>query len=173
TTGSAMMLDREEFLRGMRRVANSVTVVTTGGPCGRHGATVSAFCSVSADPPSVLVCLHGSSRIAAMVRHNGTFCVNVLNESAKSIADRFAGRTGLPCQDRFSGLRLVTSRHPSPILGLAATAFSCDIAESMQHGTHLIVVGRVVAVANTEANPLTYLNGRYSAISEPHVVNRS
>jgi flavin reductase (DIM6/NTAB) family NADH-FMN oxidoreductase RutF len=48
----------------MRRVASSVTVVTTDGAAGRFGTTVSAFSSVSADPPTVLVCLFAQSRIA-------------------------------------------------------------------------------------------------------------
>ena len=61
------LVSRERFVGAMREVAASVTVVTTDGPCGRHGATVSAFSSVSADPPTVLVCLHADSRIAKAV----------------------------------------------------------------------------------------------------------
>jgi flavin reductase (DIM6/NTAB) family NADH-FMN oxidoreductase RutF len=160
------MIPREHFLLGMRRIANTVSVVTTDGPAGRHGATVSAFCSVSADPPSLLVCLNVASRIAAMVQYNCGFCVNVLKESATWVADRFAGRAGSSREDRFVGLRLIEGEHPSPILDLAATAFSCDVADSMQHGTHLIVVGRVVAVASTDTHPLTYLNGRYRTTSQ-------
>ena len=48
----------------MRQVAATVTVVTTDGPAGQAGATVSAFSSLSADPPSVLVCLKADTRIA-------------------------------------------------------------------------------------------------------------
>ena len=62
------MLGRDNFLQAMRRVASSVTVVTTDGPHGRHGATVSAFCSVSADPPSVLICLRADSRIESRIQ---------------------------------------------------------------------------------------------------------
>ena len=56
---------RDAYVHAMRRVASSVAVVTTDGPAGCHGATVSAFSSVSADPPTILVCLRGGSRIAA------------------------------------------------------------------------------------------------------------
>jgi len=66
----------------MRQVAATVTVVTTDGPSGQAGATVSAFTSLSADPPSVLVCLRADSRIARAVQDNGVFCVNVLPEDA-------------------------------------------------------------------------------------------
>jgi flavin reductase (DIM6/NTAB) family NADH-FMN oxidoreductase RutF len=152
--------DRESFLLGMRSVANSVAVVTTDGPAGRHGATVSSFCSVSAVPPSLLVCLNSNSRIAPMVQINRAFCVNVLTASATQIADRFAGRTE-PSLDRFRGLTLLDSAHPAPILDIAACAFSCDAAAIIPHGTHLIVVGHVVSVVKTENAPLTYLNGQY------------
>ena len=73
----AESVPRKSFISAMRRVASSVTVVTTDGPGGRHGATVSAFYSV-ADPPSALVCLKADSRIARSVSaRNGVFCVNV------------------------------------------------------------------------------------------------
>ena len=58
---------RTAFIHAMRGVAASVTVVTTNGKAGRRGATVSAFCSVSADPPTILVCLNKSSGIADAV----------------------------------------------------------------------------------------------------------
>lgn len=45
------MPTREECIEALRDVASSVSVVATDGAAGRHGATVSAFCSVSADPP--------------------------------------------------------------------------------------------------------------------------
>lgn len=57
-------LQRDDFIAAMRQIASTVAVVTTAGPGGKHGATVSSFCSVSADPPTMLVCLHGASRIA-------------------------------------------------------------------------------------------------------------
>ena len=68
------MPTREEFIEALRGVASSVSVVTTDGAAGRHGATVSAFCSVSADPPTLLVCLRGQSRIRSEERRVGKEC---------------------------------------------------------------------------------------------------
>ena len=86
------MVDRSLFIEAMRHVAQSVTVVTTQGADGCTGATVSAFSSLSADPPSVLVCLRSDSRIGLAVGRNRVFCVNVLPEGASALAGRFAGR---------------------------------------------------------------------------------
>ena len=69
---------RNAFIHAMRGVAASVMVVTTNGKAGRRGATVSAFCSVSADPQTILVCLNKSSEIADAVAENSLFNVNIL-----------------------------------------------------------------------------------------------
>ena len=82
---------RTAFIHAMRGVAASVTVVTTNGKAGQRGATVSAFCSVSADPPTILVCLNKSSGIADAVAENGLFNVNILRNDQAMIARRFAG----------------------------------------------------------------------------------
>ena len=97
---------RDLFIKGMRQVANSVAVVTTSGEAGRHGATVSAFSSVSADPPQVLVCLRSASRIATAVNANNAFCLNVLSHQHPHLAERFSGRHDSAVDDRFHGVEL-------------------------------------------------------------------
>ena len=101
-TSDTRSVDRDAFLAAMRQVAATVTVVTTDGLAGRAGATVSAFSSLSADPPSVLVCLRTDSRIARAVIENGAFCVNVLAEDAVEVARAFAGPSPglMVCQSR-------------------------------------------------------------------------
>jgi len=158
-----MSVARTAFLGAMRRVAHSVTVATTDGPAGRHGATVSSFCSVSADPPLVLVCLRAESRIAATVRENGAFCVNVLHESAAHLAERFSARPGAPTPaDRLAGVASARGSGGAPVLANAVAAFSCRVTEVTSAGSHLVVVGEVLAVCAGEAAPLLYLDGEYA-----------
>src|SRR6201996_7752069 len=85
---------RTQFLSGMSRAAFCVNVVTTNGPAGRAGVTVSAMSSVSADGdnPTILVCIHHQSRTAAAIVENGVFCINILRDDQSSIADHFGGR---------------------------------------------------------------------------------
>ncbi len=150
-------IDRETFIAAMRRVASSVSVVTTDGPAGRHGTTVSAFCSVSADPPTVLVCLHGGSRIAALVGDNGIFRVNILPAEAAEIADRFAGKDDADVTDRFDGI--AASGDVPEITG--ATSLKCTVTQTVTEGSHLICFGRVTDVTLGQDIPLTYLAGQY------------
>lgn len=154
---------RAEFITAMRRVAASVTVVTTDGSAGRHGATVSAFSSVSADPPTVLVCLHAKSRIAAAVRGNGRFCVNVLPEHSDGIADRFAGAHDGMVADRFTGIPCEGADGAPPQIE-GATSFACTVDTVVQSGSHLVVFGRVETVGQGAREPLTYLDGAYHRV---------
>ena len=79
TTGPRDAL-RTAFLEGMSRAASAVSVVTTDGPAGRAGVTVSAMTSVSADgeAPTMLTCLNATSSVLALVLKNGCFCINLL-----------------------------------------------------------------------------------------------
>ncbi|KIC09320.1 flavin oxidoreductase [Leisingera sp. ANG-M1] len=154
--------DRSAFITAMRQVASSVTVVTTNGPAGAAGATVSAFASLSADPPSVLVCLRSDSRIAAAVAANKVFCVNVLPEDARETAECFAGRTGKVCGDRFHGVALTETPWGAVLNG--ATAFACQKVTSLAHGTHTIIIGNTFEIHNAGLRPLTYLDGAFHAV---------
>ena len=151
---------RATFISAMRTVASSVCVVTTDGVAGRHGATVSAFSSVCADPPTVLVCLNTTSKIAAHVAANQVFRVNVLPDGAADIAARFAGLHDAKVCDRFEGLSIAGDL--PAIKG--ATSFACDLTQSIVEGTHLICIGRVVDVILGAAVPLTYLAGAYQEL---------
>lgn len=150
-------VSRSQFIAAMRQIASSVCVVTTDGTAGRHGATVSAFCSVSADPPTVLVCLNAGSQIAGQVAANETFRVNVLPRGAEDLAERFAGQQDAWLADRFEGLD-TTGTPP----GFAnATALTCKLVQRLREGTHDICIGRVVDISLGTGLPLTYLAGRY------------
>jgi flavin reductase (DIM6/NTAB) family NADH-FMN oxidoreductase RutF len=159
-------VDRGDFLTAMRAVANSVTVVTTDGKAGRHGGTVSAFCSVSADPPTVLVCLHGDSRIAETVAENGSFCVNVLTTSNQHCSDRFAGRHDNEVEDRFTDIALEESSDITAPIIEGSTAFCCDIKETVTSGTHRIFIGRVMSVKAGKPDPLLYFDGAYRQMGD-------
>jgi len=156
-------VNREEFIQAMRAVAHSVTVVTTDGVAGRHGATVSAFCSVSADPPTVLVCLNATSRIGELVKENGVFTVNVLPEGSEAIAKRFAGMEDKEIADRFDGIEITQAAVPE-IIG--STVFRCHLEQLVPSGSHSIAIGLVDASTIVEKSPLTYCNGDYQSLQK-------
>lgn len=142
-----MTVTREEFRDAMARLGAAVNVVTTDGMAGRAGFTASAVCSVTDDPPTLLVCLNRASRGYAQFKANGVFCVNTLGSDHPAVADAFAGRTGLDGEARFSAgswCRLATG---APVLEEAAVvAFDCRITEIMEKGTHSVFFAEVAAI---------------------------
>ena len=159
-----MPSDRDNFIRAMRSVATSVSVVTTAGPSGVHGATVSSFTSLSADPPTVLICLRTMSRIAHAVSQNGVFCVNVLSERDQITADTFAGRFDDVRSDRFADIPCRQVARHGPVIG-DSTAFACAVESVLEQASHTVFIGRVDDVNVGKHLPLTYLDGQYHSVS--------
>jgi len=164
------MVDRNKFIRAMRRVATSVFIVTTDGPGGRQGATISAFASVSADPPSFLLCLRSDSRMCRAIHVNRKLCVNVLSEDCESIARRFAGADDAHVTSRFEGISFIRNSNYGPIFA-GATSFSGTIANVIHHGTHDIIICNVKLICEDSELPLAYLKGRYRRISDHSSAN--
>lgn len=131
-----------DFRAAMGRFASGVTVITTSVGDRDYGATVSAFSSVSNDPPSVLVCLNSASETQWAVAAAGTFVVNVLAGNQDAVALRFA-RKG---DDKFAGLGTVRSRAGLPVLTDVHVALHCRVVQAMESGTHVVFVGEVEAI---------------------------
>jgi len=156
-------VDRRTFVDAMSRAANGVNVVTTEGLAGCDGVTVSSACSVTADPPSVLACIHHMSPAASAIEHNGVFCLNVLSARQRRVSEAFAGRIeGL--EDRFSVAEWSTLCTGSPVLEGAAAAFDCKVDHMLTEGTHRIFIARVVAAVEGGAAPLVYARRAYGRI---------
>lgn len=160
---------RAAFLDSMSRVAFSVSVVTTDGPAGRCGVTVTAMSSVSLDAegPTLLVSLHNRGRAAKVIAENGSFCVNVLAESQAEIAERFAGRSGAQEASPFAGLEVMTSPNGLPLLPDAIASFDCRVRSIVPIDEHLVVFGLVrAASAGSEAAPLLHRRRSYWGVGE-------
>lgn len=162
---------RGEFINGMSRAAACVTIVTTDGPAGRIGVTVSAMTSVSADTayPTLLVCVNSGSAAATVILENNSFCVNVLRDDQVYVSDAFAGRFTNKISDKFDvGVWLdeVDEGVKSPRLDGALACFGCTVLSTQLVGTHHIIIGEVRDVAlGLEGAALVYANRRYTSPS--------
>ena len=147
----------------MSRVASGVSVVTTRDAEGRpHGLTVSAFCSVSAEPPMVLACIHKQTGSHYAFFESQAFVVNVLADGQRSVSQQFAS----PADDKFNGIQVEESIDGLPkIVGCLAT-LECRIAQTHDGGDHTILVGSIERTTIAEGKPLMYFRGDYRTISE-------
>lgn len=155
---------KTRFLDGMSRSAASVSVVTTDGPAGRGGVTVSAMTSISADgdAPTMLTCLNASSSSLPLVLQNGCFCINVLNIGQTEISDVFSSRLPAPGGDKFNAVAHDVLETGAPWLTDALVAFDCRLVSAEKIGTHHICIGAVKAVRVAETGePLLYGMRRY------------
>jgi flavin reductase (DIM6/NTAB) family NADH-FMN oxidoreductase RutF len=157
-------MQREDFLEGMSHAAATVNIVTTDGPAGRAGVTVSAMCSVTADAPTLLVCVHHKSAACQAIQENGVFCVNVLRDDQALISDTFAGRITTPGGDKFECADWCALTTGAPALSRPLVAFDCRLGQHVRWGTHVIFIGEVAdTVVNGTGSALVYANRAYGS----------
>ena len=135
------------FRDAMRRFASGVCVVAAGDGDGRCGMTVSAFTSVSADPPMVLVCLNRSAFAHSCLTGAERFSINILSAQQEELAMLFAGQRGVHGADRFDG-DWHQSAAGAPVLTTAHHSIVCAMETQHASGSHTILVGRVVAASS-------------------------
>lgn len=158
-----MAVTEDEFRAALSRFPSGVTVVTTKDAGGRlHGITVSAFCSVSLEPPLILVCIEKITGSHAALRESGTFIVNMLNESQSELSEHFASTL----TDKFADTEFTPGIEGLPILKGVAASLECRVHAEHDGGDHTIFVGRVEKITINDARPLAYLHGDYRSI--PH-----
>jgi flavin reductase (DIM6/NTAB) family NADH-FMN oxidoreductase RutF len=148
----------------MSHAASTVNVVTTDGPAGRAGVTVSAMTSVSADTPkpTLLVCVHHEASATPFICQNNSFCVNLLRDDQSFISDTFAGRFNAEILDKFDCADWLPMATGSPRVMDPLVAFDCKVISSEKIGTHHVFVGEVQDIFMAKrGSPLIYANRAY------------
>ena len=141
-----MAVDRQEFRDAMARLGAAVSVVTTGGPAGRGGFTASAVCSVTDDPPTLLLCMNRGATAAPRLKENGVFCVNTLSAGQAEVSRVFAGATKCSMEERFRSGTWTELATGAPVLEDAMVAFDCRVSEMLEKGTHIVVFAEIEAI---------------------------
>ncbi|GHC82671.1 FMN reductase (NADH) RutF [Pseudorhodoferax aquiterrae] len=139
-------LNARDFRDGMARMGGAVHLVTSDGPQGWAGFAASAVCSVTDDPPTLLVCLRRDSSAHAAVTGNGVLCVNTLEADHQALSALFGGKT--PMDTRRAAADWAQLATGAPVLADARVAFDCRIAHSLGMGTHDVLFCEVLAVAH-------------------------
>jgi flavin reductase (DIM6/NTAB) family NADH-FMN oxidoreductase RutF len=153
------------FRRAMRQLASGVCVVTLGSDAERTGLTATSVSSLSADPPTLLVCVNrGSSSYPAFARL-GAFAVNVLAADQREFAERFAGGSGLKGAERFEGGRWLPLPSGGICLADSVAVLDCEVDEQIERHTHAIVIGRVRRILiGGGSGALVYWRGAYDQV---------
>jgi flavin reductase (DIM6/NTAB) family NADH-FMN oxidoreductase RutF len=157
----------ERFRLGMRRLAAGVAIVTTRHDGGPRGLTVTALCSLSIDPPQLLVCVNRQADAHDPMIQSRRFCVNLLGQRHRALAARFAGLDGIEGEARFESGRWAMLATGAPVLEDALASFDCAVSQVVDAATHTIFIGRVVDVrARRSGAPLLYAAGTFTALAQ-------
>lgn len=143
------------FRAAMGNVAGPVSVVTTHAAGKPAGTTVSAFVSLSMDPPMLLVSLMRGSYLLSLLSVGSVIGVNVLGAHQDGLAQQFTGRH----DERFKGVDWVLV-DGAPALAGAHAWISLRVARLVPAGDHVLVLGDVIDAASEDLDapgtPLTY-----------------
>ena len=144
---SAALVDAKSFRSGMARLAAGVNIITSAGPEGWCGFTASAVCSVTDDPPTLLVCANRGSQSYETIKARSILCVNAVSGGQEELSMRFAGANGLKdMKTRFAGADWTTLITGAPALRDAVVAFDCRVVHNVEVGTHDAFFCKVVAI---------------------------
>ena len=166
-----MAVGSDEFKKALQLWASGVAVVTSHSELyGLRGMTVTAFSSVSAEPPQILVCLNQSADTGENIDQNQRFAVNILNENQQAISNNFSG--GSSQEDRFANAAWHSGVTGAPILDESLMSLECKVIEKVSAGTHWVIIGEVEAATSRSGKPLLYFRSNYRELvdikNSPH-----
>jgi flavin reductase (DIM6/NTAB) family NADH-FMN oxidoreductase RutF len=151
----------DEFRSVLGRFPSGVTVVTTKAPDGSDsGMTVSAFCSVSLEPPLVLICIEKTAPTYEALTNSTGFVVNILAAAQEQLARRFA----IVDIDRFEGVGYSRSQNGFAVLDDVLGLIECRAVAQHDAGDHTVIVGEVEAARADTGTPLLYYRGGYAQL---------
>jgi flavin reductase (DIM6/NTAB) family NADH-FMN oxidoreductase RutF len=155
------VIDQDSFRAVLGRFASGVTVVTALDRSGHdQGMTVSAFCSLSLDPPLILFCVDHTASMYESLKTVPGFIVNILSENQEPLARRFSG----PDPNRFDGIGFARGVSGMAILDDVLGYLECKRVAVHPGGDHSIYVGEVEVARSKEGRPLLYYRGGYAQL---------
>lgn len=153
-----MPITQDEFRDALSRFPSGITVVTTKDGAGKlHGITVSAFCSVSLEPPFVLICIEKTTASHYAFEESGIFVVNILNSQQAYLSEWFASQN----LDKFAGVEFTIGEFGLPIITNCVASLECTLRSVCEGGDHSIFIGEVQSIITGGREPLVYFGSEY------------
>lgn len=158
------MVTKDDYRNAMAQLTGAVNIISSDGQAGLAGFTASAVCSVTDDPPTLLLCVNLASRQNELLRANGVLCVNTLALDQKDVARAFSNHD-LTMAQRFEQAQWSVRETGSPMLTGALAAFDCRIVERLEQGTHAVLFCEVLAAEAGQGAPLLYHNRAFCTLA--------
>jgi flavin reductase ActVB len=161
------MVEPSEFRDALKDFPSGVTIITTADSDGQPlGATVSAFTSLSLEPPLVLICLKDTGKTAPAIRERGAFAVHFLEASQTTLARRFADDLA----NKFENANFALNEEGVPCLMDCPLRLECTLHAEYEGGDHIILIGRVERARRlNEFEPLVFARRGFFSLGRPLV----
>ena len=160
------LLTAVRFRQGIQYLAGGVTVVTSGDDDGAwYGVTTTSVCALSVDPPTLIACVRRRSPIGQQLGRTRRFCVNLLSQEQRTVAEAFALRRSLDA-DRFRHGQWACGTTGSPVLMDGLASFECGVDLIYGYPSDVVVIGSVQQVrhAADPAGPLVSVAGQLGQV---------
>ena len=155
------MIDSDTFRSVLGRFASGVTIVTARDEAGTdHGMTVSAFCSLSLEPPMVLLCVDHAASMHDLLLGHPRFGISILSSGQEDVSRRFAAEE----DDRFDGIAYTRGEAGVVLLDDAVAHLECAVTQHYDAGDHTVFLAAVERAAPREGRPLLYYRGGYAQL---------
>jgi len=159
------IIDSKDYRNAMARYAGHVQLATTAHEGTRRGVTVTAACSVSDNPGTLLVCLNHSNPHNEIFTESGVFALNTLMAEHEHLAVAFSGLDHLDVEERFAQAEWDTISTGAPALVGAAAVFDCRLIEAKVVATHTVLFGEVTGLRVGPAGAaLLYMDRGYHSV---------
>ena len=154
----------ENFRQVLGSFPTGVTIVTVKDGKEKRGITVNSFCSVSLNPPLILICIGNEHKTHKLIKDSGVFAVNILREDQKELSERFS-KVNRP-KERFKGLSTWVAVTGSPILEGCLAFIDCKVVSEYPGGDHTLFLAQAEAIGSAEdhGKALVFYQGKYTSI---------
>src|SRR5215469_14335353 len=155
-------MDAQVYRQVIGHFATGVTVITTRERGINYGLTASAVCSLTLEPPMLLVCINKHTGTQAAISRTRFFAVNILDESQADLASQFAR----PQTDKFQGVKFTYGEFGEPLLAGVLAHIECCVAADVEAGTHRVFLAEVEWARAYVGSPLTHFRGKFGRFGQ-------
>ncbi|NHC41513.1 flavin reductase family protein [Bacillus sp. MM2020_1] len=156
------LVSQEQFKQVIGHFASGVSIITVRNNGVDFGITASAVCSVSVDPPMLLVCINKNTGTCHAISAAESFTVNIVNDTQKELALRFARAN----TDKFAGVDFSYGELGNPVLSQTLATLECRVVEEVAGGTHSVFLSEVLKANGADGDPLVYYRGKFGKFEE-------
>lgn len=155
----ALQIEPFAYRKALGHFTSGVTVITTAIEGNVHGMTANAFCSVSLNPPLVLISVDKKAAMHELLAQSGFYGVSVLTQNQQAYSRHFAGQPQENLPIRF------TWHNNCPLLEGTLAQVACRIIDAHPAGDHTLYIGQVEYLGYMdEQPPLLFYSGKYQAL---------